>query len=368
MVVVATKSGNFRVPTWRVVAKSSRRSGSTGQHGSSNPAQRTEEERVRVFRLERRRGISAILTSTLGENGAKICSMGDALANQEEPRHGAGAEAKISRLRCDQIMEGFGILTARHADVVRHADEEAAVSEKVADANRKGARRIATSEYNAVVEDSMRKRRVAMHAAEKDHTDNVGAARVLKVKRLAEIEAQHVEALARARSEGMRVRSAIEKAGAQVRELEEEVLLRSPDTVSREDYRKGVHKEVNARMKVFYDEVSREEGSGLDETIMVSSTESTIDIMSSDEGSNRPDAESADTKMGEGATPDIRGGHLSGGGIVGVDGSESDGCGVDVQVVESEAPTPVPIPREWVALADGIGMVVEEGGEETGTE
>ena len=324
------------------------------------------------------------MTSTLGENGAKICSMGDALANQEEPRHGAGAEAKISRLRCDQIMEGFGILTALHADVVRHADEEAAVSEKVADANRKGARRIATSEYNAVVEDSMRKRRVAMHAAEKDHTDNVGAARVLKVKRLAEIEAQHVEALARARSEGMRVRSAIEKAGAQVRELEEEVLLRSPDTVSREDYRKGVHKEVNARMKVFYNEVSREEGSGLDETIMVSSTESTIDIMSSDEGvgegeqqtegaltemdkANRPDAESADTKMGEGATPDIRGGHLSGGGIVGVDESENDGCGVEERVVESEAPTPVPVPREWVALADGIGMVVEEGGEETGT-
>ena len=291
------------------------------------------------------------MTSTLGENGAKVCSMGDTLANQEEPRHGAGAEAKISRLRCDQIMEGFGILTALHADVVRHANEEAGMSERVADANRKGARRIATSEYNAVVEDSMRKRRAAMHAAEKDHTDNVGAARVLKVKRLAEIEAQYVEALARARTEGMRVRSAIEKAGAQVKELEEEVLLRSPDTVSREDYRKGVHKEVNARMKIFYDEVSREEVSGLDETIMVSSTETTIDIMSSDEGVGEGEQQGEGTEQREG------------------EGVAEDGSGVEERVVESEAPTPVraPAPQEWAALADGIGMVIEEEGEGTGT-
>ena len=41
---------------------------------------------------------------------------------------------------------------------------------------------------------------------------------------------------------------------------------------------------------------------------------------------NRPNAESVDTKMGEEAVPDIRGGHHSGGGIVGVDENGRGGC------------------------------------------
>ena len=253
------------------------------------------------------------------------------------------------------------------------------MSERVADANRKGARRIATSEYNAVVEDSMRKRRAAMHAAEKDHTDNVGAARVLKVKRLAEIEAQYVEALARARTEGMRVRSAIEKAGAQVKELEEEVLLRSPDTVSREDYRKGVHKEVNARMKAFYEEVSREENIGLDETILVSSAETTgtVDfyeevlggedmgldetiMVSSTETTGTIDIASSEDGTGSGEKlQEVPG-------AAGVVGGERDVEERDAEVGVS-TPGQVPVPQEWISLAEGVGMSVEGSGGETGT-
>ena len=306
--------------------------------------------------------------------------MGDTLANQEETRGGAEERpkgAKMSRLRCDMIMEGFGVLAALHDEVVKYANEYPNESERVAAAARKEARRIANAEYKAVVEDSMKKRRAAMHAAEKDHADSVEVARALKVKRLAEIEAQYVEASAWARNEGLRVRSAIGRAGDQVRKMEEEVMRMSPDAMSREDYRKGVHKEVNARMKAFYEEVSRKEDIGLDETILVSSAETTgtVDfyeevlggedmgldetiMVSSTETTGTIDIASSEDGTGSGEKlQEVLG-------AAGVVGGERDVEGRDAEVGVS-TPGQVPVPQEWIALAEGVGMSVEGSGEET---
>ena len=308
--------------------------------------------------------------------------MGDTLANQEETRGGAEERpkgAKMSRLRCDMIMEGFGVLAVLHDEVVKYANEYPNESERVAAAARKEARRIANAEYKAVVEDSMKKRRAAMHAAEKDHADSVEVARALKVKRLAEIEAQYVEASAWARNEGLRVRSAIGRAGDQVRKMEEEVMRMSPDAMSREDYRKGVHKEVNARMKAFYEEVSRKEDIGLDETILVSSAETTgtVDfyeevlggedmgldetiMVSSTETTGTIDIASSEDGTGSGEKlQEVLG-------AAGVAGGERDAEGRDAEVGVS-TPGQVPVPQEWISLAEGVGMSVEGSGEETGT-
>ena len=305
--------------------------------------------------------------------------MGDALANQEGIEGGTGEGPKMSRLRCDMIMEGFGVLATLHDEVVRYSREEASESERVAAAARKEARRIVNAEYNAVVEDSMKKRRAAMHAAEKDHADGVGVAWAMKVKRLAEIEARYVEASTWARTEGLRVRAAIGRAGDQVRRMEEEVLQMSPDAMSREEYRGGVNKEVNARMKAFYEEVSREEDMGLDETIVVSSAETTgtVDfheevlggenmgldetiMVSSTESTGTIDIVSSEDGNGTGEQP--REGH----GLDGVAGGES---AVERRDAEAGAPTPgqVPVPPEWISLAEGVGMSVGGRGGETET-
>ena len=308
--------------------------------------------------------------------------MGDTLANQEETRGGAEERpkgAKMSRLRCDMIMEGFGVLAVLHDEVVKYANEYPNESERVAAAARKEARRIANAEYKAVVEDSMKKRRAAMHAAEKDHADSVEVARALKVKRLAEIEAQYVEASAWARNEGLRVRSAIGRAGDQVRKMEEEVMRMSPDAMSREDYRKGVHKEVNARMKAFYEEVSRKEDIGLDETILVSSAETTGTVDFYGEVSGGEDMGLNETIMVSSTettgTIDIASSEDGTGsgeklqevlGAAGVAGGERDAEGRDAEVGVS-TPGQVPVPQEWISLAEGVGMSVEGSGEETGT-
>ena len=146
----------------------------------------------------------------------------------------------------------------------------------------------------------------------------------------------------------------------------------SPDAMSREDYRKGVHKEVNARMKAFYEEVSREEDIGLDETIMVSSTETTgtVDfyeevlggedmgldetiMVSSTETTGTIDIASSEDGAGSGEQP------REGPGPGGVVGGERD---VEERDAEAGVSTPgqVPVPPEWISLAEGSG-------EETGT-
>ena len=137
--------------------------------------------------------------------------------------------------------------------------------------------------------------------------------------------------------------------------------------------------EVNARMKAFYEEVSRKEDIGLDETILVSSAETTGTVDFYGEVSGGEDMGLNETIMVSSTettgTIDIASSEDGTGsgeklqevlGAAGVAGGERDAEGRDAEVGVS-TPGQVPVPQEWISLAEGVGMSVEGSGEETET-